>query len=194
MGSDVAEKRPRVLYIGRLSEEKGVDVLLKGWPSVSAAYPGARLDIYGSGSASDSLVELAASLNLRNVSFFGRYEVNSLERILSDASLTVHPSRWAENSPYTVRESLQHGVPVVVSDRGGLPEMVEPGTGRVYGDDSPDLLASAILQTLEENAARSQRFWSALESRVVSDDHHYGGLMDLYGLAMGGVAQSSPSA
>lgn len=174
---------PRVLYIGRLSHEKGVDVLLNSWSAVTLVHPSASLDIYGSGKAHDSLVDLAARLRLDNVTFHGRYEVDSLDQILSGASLTVHPSRWAENSPYTVRESLQYGVPAVVSDRGGLPEMVEDGTGYVYGNDSPELLAAAVLRGLEEKSARTDKFWSVLDSRAVSDDQHYNGLLELYSLA-----------
>ncbi|MBY6361525.1 glycosyltransferase [Rhodococcoides corynebacterioides] len=175
-----SEAPMQVVFIGRLAPEKGVDVLLRAWPIVKAAVPAARLDVYGSGAESGALQTLSNELKLRDVHFRGRYEIDGLSGILEKASLTVHPSVWAENSPYTVRESLQHGVPAVVSRHGGLPEMVPVDAGYVYESDTAPSLGEAIVTGLRDNLARTERLRAVVAKRAVSDEQHLMGLNAIY--------------
>lgn len=177
---DASAALPRVVFIGRLAPEKGVDLLLRSWPIVKEAFPSALLDIYGSGAEAAVLRSLSRELHLSDVSFKGRYEIEHLNGILASASLTVHPSVWAENSPYTVRESLQHGVPVVVSDHGGLPEMVPADAGYVYTSDTAPSLGRAIVAGLRDDFARTETLRAAVASRAVSDEQHMSGLDAIY--------------
>ncbi|GEP40447.1 glycosyl transferase [Nocardioides psychrotolerans] len=173
--------RQDVTYIGRLSVEKGVDTLIHAWPHVSRHRPDARLKLYGSGADEPRLRE--AALGVERVEFCGRYERESLTEILASSIVTVHPSKWAENSPYTVRESLQHGVPAIVSDQGGLPEMVEAATGAVFPAGDVDGLAQAITREIDSGRAGQPDLLDAVARRFVTDAQHLSRLEELYGEA-----------
>lgn len=171
---------PKVCFTGRLSKEKGVAQLLEAWPEVVRDWPNAELWIYGSGNHGAALKAMARELNLVNVTFPGPYDRGSLGDILGDAAVTVHPSIWAENSPYTVRESLNHGVPAVVSDMGGLPEMVSQRTGQVFQSGDTASLARAIGEELRLRRARTDLLREAVAQRATSDDTHLTALRRLY--------------
>ncbi|GIM64225.1 hypothetical protein Pve01_82670 [Planomonospora venezuelensis] len=182
-GDPVPPDRPTasrldVTYLGRLSTEKGVDTLVRAWPAVMKREPAARLRLFGVGSDEDRLRELAG--DTPNIEFCGRYERADLAVILATSAMTVHPSTWAENSPYTVRESLQHSVPAIVSDQGGLPEMVGPETGTVVPAADHGALANAILQELKFRRAGGNELEAAVRARAVSDNEHSAGLREMY--------------
>lgn len=178
---------PRVTYLGRLSREKGVGVLLSAWPAVTMQIPDARLEIYGSGDQEADLIARAGGM--RGITFHGRYDPAQLPEILSRTTLTVHPSEWAENSPFTVRESLQAGVPVVVSDVGGMPEMVSAATGTVVPPSDEGRLAAAIVAELKRGRAGSDGLRDAVRVRALSDADHVAGLKALYSEASKAVGR-----
>jgi glycosyltransferase involved in cell wall biosynthesis len=107
------------VYLGRLSVEKGVDVLMRAW---SRDLP--DLHIVGDGPARASLERLAAP----NVTFAGVRDPNELPDLLRRARALLVPSRWYEGSPRAILEAFAAGVPVVASRIGALPELVEDGT------------------------------------------------------------------
>jgi len=163
----------RVVYFGRLAPEKGVDRLLRAWPLVLQERSSAELAIWGDGAEGARLQAMCEELKIPSVEFCGRYQRGEISSILSGASLTIHPSAWAENSPFTVRESLMCGVPVVVTPRGGLPEMVPPGCGKVAEDISPEALAQAILSELDARRSDGRsRVLEAVQHRAISEDEH----------------------
>ncbi|MFJ3304689.1 glycosyltransferase [Streptomyces sp. NPDC086549] len=172
--------RTSIVYIGRLAVEKGVDRLLRAWPTVAATWPGVRLRVAGDGPERPALESLAGRLDLDGVEFTGRYEPHELDSLLSDALATVHPSVWAENSPFTVRESLMRGVPALVSDRGGLPEMVSPATGSVVDPDDVAHLAAVIAREIATPRAGSEELAAAVELRRVTAERHLDWLTGRY--------------
>jgi glycosyltransferase involved in cell wall biosynthesis len=184
-----ATGRIDVTYIGRLSIEKGVDTLIAAWPLVVQRRPDARLKLYGSGADEDRLRGLAAGTS--GIEFRGRYGRDELRSILGASVATVHPSSWAENSPYTVRESLQHGVPAIVSDQGGLPEMVNGLTGTVFPVGGVAELARTILDEIDAPRAGGEQLLAAVAGRFVSDDDHLTGLQGLYAEAASVVRGAS---
>ncbi|WP_237341371.1 glycosyltransferase [Williamsia soli] len=182
--NDKADGRFVVAYMGRLAVEKGVDDLVRAWRFVEIELPNAELRIYGDGSERARLESLASEMKLKKATFHGVYRHEDLERILRDVDLTVHPSRWAENSPYTVRESLQYDVPAVVSDMGGMPELVNDRTGAVYQSSDIVALAKAICDESGVRRARSAGLRSGVAELRVDSSEHVAALADLYGLAM----------
>lgn len=172
--------RDRAVYIGRLAAEKGVDRLLRAWADVESRMPLAELLIAGDGPEAGRLRELSRTLRLNRVTFIGRYEQAELPKILSRAVTTVHPSVWAENSPFTVRESLLSGVPAIVSDRGGLPEMVDIGSGTVVDPDDTDALAAAICSEYRRPRVGSPELRTAVQVRAQSIGDHLHWLLGEY--------------
>jgi glycosyltransferase involved in cell wall biosynthesis len=104
------------LVAGRLTEEKGFDTAI-----AAARAAGVPLVIAGDGPDEPRLRRLAAGADVR---FAGRLAPEALARLRRRAAVALAPSRWEEPCPYSVLEALAAGVPVLASDRGGLPEMV----------------------------------------------------------------------
>ncbi|MEU6753206.1 glycosyltransferase [Spirillospora sp. NPDC046719] len=105
---------PAVACVGRLSYEKGVDLLLEAWERVNPRHPEWRLHIYGTGPDGDALREQAAAAGLAgSVEFRG--VVADVEEAMVEASVFALPSR-AEGVPMSVMEAMAYGLPTVAFD------------------------------------------------------------------------------
>ena len=130
-----------VLVAGRLSAEKGIDVAIRAM----AALGGATLDIAGTGPAEAALRTLAEEVAPGRVRFHGLVDKAEVQRLMLAAAVVAVPSRWYENQPMVVLETLARGTPVVGSDLGGMPELIEPGaTGDLVPANDPAALAAAL--------------------------------------------------
>jgi len=134
--------RTRVLFLGRLSAEKGVDDLLSALREV--ADQGAwEIRVAGAGSERSKLEGRVAQLGLsRSVTFLGhRGDVGAL---LEWADMLVLPS-LREGLPLAALEAASYGVPIVASEVGGLPSLIEHEvTGLLVPPARPDKLARAL--------------------------------------------------
>lgn len=127
------------VYVGRLSEEKGVKTLLRALAHV----PSARCDIIGDGPLRAELEQMAGNLGLNNVRFLGRLPSEQVAKRMGECGFLVIPSEWYENCPYAGMEAMMNGKPVVASAIGGLAEIIEhevsgilcpPGDSRAFAD------------------------------------------------------------
>lgn len=115
--SEFKKKENYVLYFGRYSEEKGMDTLieickeLKDIPFVFA----------GSGPYKEQISEL------NNVKDIGFLNENSMRETIMRARFVVVPSKCYENCPFSVMEAIAAGTPVIGSDIGGIPELIDNG-------------------------------------------------------------------
>jgi glycosyltransferase involved in cell wall biosynthesis len=136
------------IVAGRLSEEKGVDVAVRAVAQLETA----SLDVAGDGPARASLEALADELGVRDrVRFHGRLATTELETLLRRAAVALVPSRWYENQPLAVLEAFACGLPVIGTDLGGIPELIEPGVdGARVPPDDPEALAQALGPLLRE--------------------------------------------
>ena len=131
-----------VLYIGRLSVEKGVAVLLDAWRKLG---PAKRLTIIGDGPLRESLEAKTSRSRLAHVTFAGWKTRAEIFTAIRDASFVVLPSLSYEGFPMTLVEAFSCGTPVICSDRGGLPEIVNHGaTGLLFKAGDADDLASKM--------------------------------------------------
>ena len=139
-----------VLYFGRLSPEKGVRTLIE-----AAKLCGCRLVILGTGPQEVELKELAK--NCANIEFKGFQTGQALTDYVKNASCVVMPSACYENGPYSAMEAMALGKPLIVSNMGGLPELVENGVnGYIYGKTADDLAACITkLQQLDAEEYRA---------------------------------------
>jgi glycosyltransferase involved in cell wall biosynthesis len=129
-----------VVYAGRLSQEKGVDVLIQ-----AVARLGARLDIAGDGPQKAELQALGERLGAKDIHFHGHLSRADVLSLLRSAAVSVLPSRCHENQPLLVLESLACGVPVVGTKLGGVPELIRQGVdGDLVAPNAPDELADRI--------------------------------------------------
>ena len=129
------------LYVGRLSKEKGVDILLKAMTEL----PEVKLHIVGTGNQEETLKEFAKEHNLNNVKFLGFKKGAELEEEYKNCIASILPSNWFENFPTTIMESFAYGKPVIASNIGGIPNMIINGeTGILYEPSSINELILAI--------------------------------------------------
>ena len=130
-----------VLYFGRLSPEKGLDVLLRAM----AQLPYVPLFIAGDGPERARLQALARDLNLSQVFFQGQLSGEKLERLIAGCRFSVFPSHAYETFGKSILESFAWGRTVVASDRGSRRELIEHGvTGVLCEAGDVDQLAGAI--------------------------------------------------
>ncbi len=107
--------------------------------------PSVRLKIVGDGPEEEALRTRADDLGLTNVEFVGPHWGSDLDGLLAETRFVVVPSVWHENFPYVINQSFAVGKPVIASDRGGMPELVDPGrTGLLYDATDPGALAEAM--------------------------------------------------
>jgi glycosyltransferase involved in cell wall biosynthesis len=154
---------PTILYVGRVEERKGVHVLLDAFERhISPRLPDARLRIVGPHSywnaqPSPYFTDVAARcarhprIELRGPT----YVDDELARLYRDAAVSVVPSVFPEALGLTSIEAQASGVPVVVSNAGGLPETVSPGeSGLVCERGNHKELADAVLELLTDEPRR----------------------------------------
>jgi glycosyltransferase involved in cell wall biosynthesis len=158
IASGVGSREPvfgRLLFVGRLAEKKGADVLLRAVAQV----PEATVLLGGDGPDAAQLEALSAELGLgERVRFAGRLSRPRLLEELRSAYAVVVPSRVAadgdqDTTPLVMSESMSAGVPVIASRLGGLAERIEPGvTGLLAEPGSAESLAEALRQALADPA------------------------------------------
>lgn len=134
-----------VVVAGRLSAEKGVDVLID---AIARGTTRPRLVVAGDGPDRRSLERQAEEASI-DAEFTGRLDADELAGLLGSARLVALPSRWYENQPMIVLEAMAAGRAVVATALGGTPEMIDDGvTGRLVPHDDADALAAAIDELL----------------------------------------------
>lgn len=141
-----------VVYAGRLSPEKGVDVLVD---AVAHLPQGLPVTIAGDGAERAALEQRARERGVADrIAFLGRVPAEQLHEVMRAAAVVVAPSRWYENQPMTVLEAFGCARPVVASDLGGLPELVTDGvSGALVPHDDPRALAAALTRVASDPAA-----------------------------------------
>jgi glycosyltransferase involved in cell wall biosynthesis len=144
------EDAPIVGVVARLEPEKGHPTLLDAWPAVLRAAPKARLLVVGEGGRREALEEQARALGIAGqVVFTGRRD--DIPAVTAALDVAVLPS-YREAQGLTILEAMALSRPVVASNVGGIPEMVENGvTGLLVPPHDPAALAAAIVRVLTDH-------------------------------------------
>ena len=135
-------KEHYVLYYGRYAKEKGVSTLI----SVCKKHPEIRFKFAGSGPLEDEVNEVK---NIENLGFLsGQDLINTIAK----AKLVIIPSEWYENCPFTVMETQMFGTPLLASNLGGIPELVQDGvTGELFEAGNEIELENKLLKLLDKS-------------------------------------------
>lgn len=166
------------LYVGRLSEEKGIEVLCEAWRLIGGEIP---LKIVGDGPLSDRVVELAE--DLPGVTYLGRQSQDAVLELMREARCLVFPSVWYEGMPLTILEAYAVGLPVIAPDLGVMSTLVEDGrTGLHFEPSSASSLAERIREvwTDRELAARLSSGARQAFERNHTSERNYEALMSIY--------------
>jgi len=154
-----------VLFVGRMVREKGAHVLIEAAPKVLRGHPEALFVLVGGG-PNDHLGKRARELDIDSrIRITGFIPDEELANLYQTASVAVCPSLY-EPFGIVALEGMAAGLPVVVSDAGGLPEVVEhEKTGLLTWANNPESLATGITRVLDDEAL-AQRLARAGAERV----------------------------
>ncbi|MBA2313597.1 MAG: glycosyltransferase [Actinobacteria bacterium] len=172
------------MSVGRLSDEKGLDILVRAL--AEAGDP--PFMIVGDGPARSELEALASRLSLKRLEFLGRVQMERVLSLLREARFIAMPSVWDENAPLAALEAMALGRPLLVSDRGGLPELVQNGEGVTCRASDITGTASGIRRLMDDDelcrscGARA----GARAAREFTPGVHLEGLENAYQLALAG--------
>lgn len=168
------------LYFGRITEEKGVEAVVKAYELL----PDHKVKIMG-----DDTTEEAAKLKryveeheIKNVEFVGFKGGAELETVIKGARFTLIPSIWYDNLPNTALESFQYSKPVIASNIGSLPELVVNGfNGYLFDPYKPEELVEKIRLLDDDELVQKM----GLNSRNILEDRfapqkHYDSLMEVF--------------
>ncbi len=141
-----------VFFVGRLVNEKGVHILLNAIPKILANYNDVKFVIAGKGPCLNSLIEQSQRLNITNrVYFTGYVSEEVLLKLYKCSDIAVFPSTY-EPFGIVALEGMVAGIPVVVSDVGGLGEIVNHREdGMKFYSGNSNSLADSILELLKNN-------------------------------------------
>ncbi|ODA40301.1 glycosyltransferase [Desulfosporosinus sp. BG] len=137
-----------ILFFGRLSQEKGILTLIEAMKKVKSDD---ELWLLGNGPQKEELKRYIVGNQLgAKVKLLGFKTGEELQTIVAESKAVVLPSEWYENGPYSVMEAMSKGRPVIASNIGGLPELVEDGvTGYVFESKNANDLSDKMNKLLE---------------------------------------------
>jgi len=191
-----AEHSPSALHLiitRNLEDIYDIATALRAFASVKRVHGAARLTIAGSGPARAELERLALELGVeRDVTFTGRIDNEQIADLYRSASVLVNPTR-VDNMPISLLEAMASGLPIVSTDAGGIPFLVEDGTTALLvrpGDASA--MAAAILRLVDDRALARRLVAAGLTAvQAYTWDQVRPRLFDAYARAR---ARSAPSA
>jgi len=143
-----------IVFMGRISPEKGLGYLLSSMLVLVQKHSNVRLQVLGEGPFRRTFEKFVKDFDLEdNVTFLGWQTGNERTNLLSRARFVVVPSAWKEPFGLVAIEAMMHGKPVIVTDRGGLTELVEHGvTGFIVQPGDILELAARMSQLLTDDS------------------------------------------
>jgi glycosyltransferase involved in cell wall biosynthesis len=175
-----APKQDYAIFVGRLSEEKGPQILLRAWTHLERPIP---LLVVGDGPLRAELETYARDKGLSHVSFRGRLPQSETRRAIQSASFLIQPSQCYENFPMAIVEAFATGTPVVCTGMGAMREIVEDGrTGLHFQRGSSEELAQKAAWLHEHPSNTREMGMEAreeFEANFTAERNH-SLLMDIY--------------
>jgi glycosyltransferase involved in cell wall biosynthesis len=166
-----------LLYVGQVAKHKGIDTLIKAFKEMDVK--NIKLHIVGTGIYSDEIRKMADD---SRITIHGFVSSEQKEELFSIADICVVPSIWYENSPVVIYESFFHGVPVVGSRIGGIPELIREGyNGLLFEAENPEELRHSLLYLVNHPDELKKMSEGALESaKKYTIQAHTSKLEDIY--------------
>jgi glycosyltransferase involved in cell wall biosynthesis len=168
------------LFVGRLSEEKGLRGLLAAWKRMAHAIP---LVILGDGPMRQGIEAEIADLGLTQVRVLGNVSREEVLRWMRGASFLVCPSHWFEGCPLVILEAFACGVPVIATGHGPTAEMVADGRTGLHVAPGDDADLAAKVEWAWTHAERMTGMRRAVRQefeRKYTAEHNYKQLKSIY--------------
>lgn len=170
-----------VLFAGRLSYFKGVDILL----NAAKIYENENIItlIAGNGALRKELKALAKKLELKNVYFIGHKTQKTLKKLYNIADVFAMPSRM-EAFGLVAIEALACGTPVVCSEAGGMKEYITPKVGRLIKSEDHKGLAKTLVEVIMENSTFNRDELSEYVKKNFAQEKSIKRLIEIYNEAI----------
>lgn len=170
-----------ILYVGRLVYEKGIQHLITAMPKILSHYHDSKLVICGKGGMMDELKEEARNLGIENKVYFAGYcDSKKVQKMYKCADIAVFPSTY-EPFGIVALEAMLAGIPTVVSDIGGLNEIIEHGQNgmKSYAGNANSIADSVLAllfdpklcDTVSKNAVKKVK--ELYNWNKIAQDTHY---------------------
>ena len=186
-----------ILYVGRLVYEKGIQNLIAAMPKILDRYHDSKLIICGRGGMIDELREQVKYLGIDNKVYFAGYcDSKKMQKMYKCADVAVFPSTY-EPFGIVAIESMLSGTPTIVSDVGGLNEIVEHGvTGMKSYAGNANSIADSVLALLFDPKLCANISQNAIKK--VKENYNWAKITDntyyVYQLAIGKTVQEKEAA
>ncbi|MBB1548540.1 MAG: glycosyltransferase family 4 protein, partial [Clostridiales bacterium] len=186
-----------ILYVGRLVYEKGIQNLIAAMPKVLDRYHDSKLIICGRGGMIDELREQVKYLGIENKVYFAGYcDSKKMQKMYKCADVAVFPSTY-EPFGIVAIESMLSGTPTIVSDVGGLNEIIEHGvTGMKSYAGNANSIADSVLALLFDPKLCANISQNAIKK--VKENYNWSKITDstyyVYQLAIGKTVQEKEEA
>lgn len=165
------EKQGYVLEFGHLSKDKGTLTLLEA----ARRMPETRFIFAGFGAAEAEIARVP------NAEYVGFKTGEELEMLIRQAAVSVYPSQWYENCPFSVIESQMYSTPVIASRMGGIPELIQEGkTGELFTAGNADELEAKLRMLLSDPDRLAQYTLNCGNAQFESPDSYYNKLLGVY--------------
>lgn len=149
-----------IVFVGRMVEKKGVDVLLRAVAELRTRHPDLKVDLVGDGPLLEPMRALATSLELDSVVTF-RGPVSHVEvlELVSRATVLCLPARVAadgdvDSMPLVIKEAMVRNIAVAGCDVGGVGEMISDGCGELVPPEDSPALAAALHRLIADEGHR----------------------------------------
>ncbi len=166
----IVNKKNIIVYIGRISPEKNIELLIKAFQSINLK--NWKLNIIGKGDQAyfEYLRRISKS---ENINFLGYVPPEDMDRYLEESKILVLPSKWLENAPVSILEAYTAGVKPLVPDIGGGAETVKlvEGTDGIFGYNSLDSLIQTMRYFMENYSK-----WGAKLNDIMQNIKEYFGI------------------
>ncbi|EIC21283.1 glycosyltransferase [Thiorhodovibrio frisius] len=179
------DQRPILLFIGRLTEKKGVDILLRSFAALPAkTRDSLQLVIAGDGQLKSRLEEDVRNLKLSNVIFTGFVQGETKDGLLSLSALLCLPSIVdsrgdTEGFPVVLMEGLAHGKVILASDATGAEDVLEHGeNGFIFRSNSTEQLTSLLQQVIDMDLDRLMVI--AKRAQAIANRYHWDNIGKAY--------------
>jgi len=176
-------REKRILFIGRVTKDKGADTFVAACARALPQLPGWRAEMYGAdrfqqdGADTEFIAALRPAAAAAGVVMHGYRDNAEVLAEVARAAIVAMPSRWAEPFGMAAVEAMASGAALVTARRGGLPEAV--GNAALFADpEDPDELAAAILSLAQNEARRGALAGAGLEQARRYDLPRMGGVFN----------------
>jgi glycosyltransferase involved in cell wall biosynthesis len=166
------------LFVGRLSEEKGIHTLLRADATGQLSIP---LKLVGDGPLSEE-VRRASERKESQITWLGRKSTAETIELMKDATVLLVPSIWYEGFPMVIAEALSVGLPIIASRIGGLPEVVQEGFNGLTFEAGEEVSLGKALDTFVNLQSNARMSANARQSYLdkYGEEQNYNQLITIY--------------